>query len=305
MDSGSADFWVGSENCQSEGGGGCGNHTFLGTQSSSSFVDTNQQFSVTYGSGEVSGDIVTDNVAIAGLQLNTHTFGVANTESVQFSSDSTPFDGLMGLAQSALSEQGVDTPVESLSKAGLIPGTITSFKLGRVADGDNDGEVTFGSLDTSKFQQNTLTTFDNVNTQGFWEGAMDAVTVDGQDLGLQGRTAILDTGTTLIIAPDADAKAVHAAIPGSQSDGQGGFTIPCTTSSSVALSFGGTSFAIDPRDLLFQPVDPNDPTGDCVSGISSGQIGGATEWLVGDVFLKNVYFSTDEDKNAISLATLV
>ena len=28
---------------------------------------------------------------------------------------------------------------------------------------------------------------------------MDAVTVDGQDLGLQGRTAILDTGTTLIL----------------------------------------------------------------------------------------------------------
>lgn len=304
MDSGSADFWVGSENCQSEGGGGCGNHTFLGSQSSSTFVDNNQPFNVTYGSGEVSGDIVTDNVAIAGLQLNTHTFGVANTESVQFSSDATPFDGLMGLAQSTLSEQGVDTPVESLSKAGLIPATITSFKLGRVADADNDGEVTFGSLDTSKFDQNSLVTFDNVNQEGFWEGAMDAVTVGGQDLGLKGRTAILDTGTTLIIAPDADAQAVHAAIPGAQSDGQGGFTIPCTTSTPVALSFGGTSFAIDPRDLLFSPVDPNDPTGDCVSGISSGQIGAATEWLVGDVFLKNVYFSTNEDKNAISLATL-
>ena len=105
---------------------------------------------------------------------------------------------------------------------------------------------------------------------------MNAVTVNGQDLGLQGRTAILDTGTTLIIAPDSDAAAVHAAIPGAQSDGQGGFTIPCTTTASVALSFGGTSFAIDTRDLLFAPVDPNDLTGDCVSGISSGQIGGAT-----------------------------
>ena len=49
---------------------------------------------------------------------------------------------------------------------------------------------------------------------------MDAVTVDGQDTGLQGRTAILDTGTTLIIAPDADAQAVHAAIPGAKSAGQ-------------------------------------------------------------------------------------
>jgi len=63
-------------------------------------VDTSKPFSVTYGTGSVSGDIITDNIAIAGLQLNQHTFGVATTESVDFSDNSTPFDGLMGLAQS-------------------------------------------------------------------------------------------------------------------------------------------------------------------------------------------------------------
>lgn len=83
-----------------------------------------------------------------------------------------------------------------------------------------------------------------------------------------------------MVAPASDAAAVHNLIQGSQSDGQGGFTVPCTTNASVALSFGGTSFAIDSRDIAIQPVDPNDPTGDCVSGISSGNIGGATEWLV-------------------------
>ena len=30
-----------------------------------------------------------------------------------------------------------------------------------------------------------------------------------------------------------------------------------------------------------------------------------SEWLVGDVFLKNAYFSVDVGKNAISLAKLV
>lgn len=67
----------------------------------------------------------------------------------------------------------------------------------------------------------------------------------------------------------------------------------------------GTSFAIDPRDLLFAPVDANDLTGDCVSGISSGSVGGANEWLVGDVFLKNAYFSTNVNTNQIQLAKLV
>ncbi|PPQ83461.1 hypothetical protein CVT25_007052 [Psilocybe cyanescens] len=305
MDSGSADFWVGAENCQSEGGGDCGNHNFLGPQSSSSFVDTNAPFSVTYGTGDVSGDIITDDVSIAGLALNAHKFGVATSESVDFSSDQTPFDGLMGLAQSTLSEQQTLTPVESLAAANLIPDSITSYKISRLLDNKNDGEITFGALDPTKFDAQTLISVPNVNTQGFWEADLQAITVNGQDSGLSGRTAILDTGTTLIVAPAADAQAVHDLINGAQSDGQGGFTVPCTLTDSVALQFGGQTFAIDPRDIAFTPVDPNDPTGDCVSGITSGDIGGPEEWLVGDVFLKNAYFSTDVSKNTVSLAKLI
>jgi Eukaryotic aspartyl protease len=41
-----------------------------------------------------------DNLNIAGLALNGHTFGVATSESVDFSDNSVPFDGIMGLAQS-------------------------------------------------------------------------------------------------------------------------------------------------------------------------------------------------------------
>jgi hypothetical protein len=48
----------------------------------------------------------------------------------------------------------------------------------------------------------------------------------------------------------------------------------------------------------------NDPTGDCISGISAGNVGDATEWLVGDTFLKSVYFSHNVDTNSMSLAKL-
>ena len=183
-----------------------------------------------------------------------------------------------------LSNQGVLTPVESLAKAGLITDAITSYKISRLSDGLNDGEITFGALDTTKFDSSTLTTFDNVasgTAAGFWEGAMDAITVNGTDTGLTGRTAILDTGTTLIVAPPADAAAVHAQIPGAQSDGQGGFVIPCDTTASVALTFGGTAFAINSEDLIFAAADNTNTN--CVSGISSGQIIDATTWLVSSV----------------------
>jgi hypothetical protein len=325
MDSGSADLWVGAEKCQSVAGGDCvsftsdlfsrfinlliltalkGNHVFLGPQSSSSFVDSQKPFNVTYGTGSVQGDIVADDVVIAGLSLPGHTFGVATRETEDFASDNTTFDGIMGLAQSTLSEQKTLTPVESLAQAGQIKDAIVSFKISRLAEGKNDGEATFGGLDTSKFDQNTLVTLENLSNEGFWEAGLDAVSVDGTNLNLNGRSAILDTGTTLMVLPAADAKVIHEAIPGAK-EIDGTFTVPCTTNSSLALTFGKQPFAIDPRDLTFLPVDPNDLTGDCISGISVGQLGGADTWLVGDVFLKNAYFSTNVGKNSIQLAKLI
>lgn len=301
MDSGSADFWVGSESCQSRQGT-CGNHTFLGSKSSSSFVQSNQNFNVTYGSGNVAGVLCQDNVNMAGLQLKNHTFGVANEESVQFSADTVPFDGLMGLAQSTLSNEKVPTPVESLASNGLISSAISSFKISRLADQLNDGQVTFGGLDSTKFVASTLITIPNVSKIGFWEGALNAITVNGQNTGMTGRTAILDTGTTLIIAPPADTLAVMAMLGGKCDTQQ--CTIPCTSNASVALSFGNASFTIDPRDMVVLPVDVNDPTGDCTAGIQPGTIGTDTEWLVGDVFLKNAYLSVDTKNNQISLAKL-
>jgi len=296
MDSGSADFWVGSEQCQD-----CSsNATLLGSQGSSSFVASNQQFEVQYGSGAVAGLKCQDTVNLAGLSLTNHSFGVALQESQQFTG--APIDGLMGLAQSTLSEQGVPTPVESLATAGLISAPIASFKISRLSDQLNDGEITFGALDTTKFDQNTLTAFDNVNQQGFWEGAVDDFSVGGQSAGLQGRTAILDTGTTLILAPAQDAATVMQML-GGQCDQQQ-CTIPCTANASLALTFGNTAFSIEPQDMAVLPVDINDPTGNCTAGIQPGSVGGANEWLVGDVFLKNAYFSVDQSTNQISLAKL-
>lgn len=234
------------------------------------------------------------------MTLRNHTFGVAKQETKDFSAPGVPFDGLMGLALSPLSNQRVPTPIEALVTQGMVAQPVMGYRLARVEDG-NDGEVTFGGVDAQKYVGN-LTELDNVSKQGFWEGAMDSVKFNGQDLGLSGRTAILDTGTTLIVAPKADADAVHAAIAGSRSDGQGGYYIPCTTRQRLSLTFGGTEFTIDPRDLTFLPVNQDDLTGDCVSSISSGQVGEEHEWLVGATFLKNVYFATNAQTNTIGLA---
>ena len=87
-------------------------------------------------------------------------------------------------------------------------------------------------------------------------------------------------GTTLMILPEADALAIHNHIPGAQSVGQGGFTVPCNTSAVVALTYAGQSFTIDTRDLAWYPVNSSDPNGDCASGIAAGNFSEFNEWLV-------------------------
>lgn len=83
-----------------------------------------------------------------------------------------------------------------MQKEGLIKEAITSYKLSRLGDGKNDGEVTFGALNPDKFDSGSLVTFKNVNKDGFWEGNIDSFKMNGKDVNLSGkRTGILDTGT--------------------------------------------------------------------------------------------------------------
>ena len=209
--------------------------------------------------------------------MNKHQFGVAHIEATIFSDDN--FDGILGTAGSSLSEQGGPTLIECLVKNGLISEAITSYKISRFSDGLNDGQVTFGGLDKSKFHPNTLVTFKSINERGFWEGSVN-ISVGGKDIGLQNRTAIFDTGSATIIAPEDDARTLHTAIPGAESINDGGYTIPCNNTAVVSLTFGGRTFDINPIDLLFIPVDRNDPKGRCYSSISSTLVfGGPKQWL--------------------------
>lgn len=204
-------------------------------------------------------------------------------------------DGELTCSNQALSEQKTLTPVEALKANGLIGEAITSYKISRFLDKKDDGQITFGSvpliypiliiylflcsgLDETKFDPKTLVTVDNVSKGGFWAAALDSASVNEIDLNLDGRTCILDTGTTLIAAPAEDAKALHAAIPGAKSDGNTGFTIPCGTDASVAFSFGGRAFTINSSDLVFSNTSTD---GICASAIHEfANSEGSTQWLV-------------------------
>ncbi|KAJ6468432.1 acid protease [Mycena sanguinolenta] len=301
LDSGSGDFWVGSDSCTAQsGGGGCGNHTFLGAGNSQSFANTGKNWSVTYGSGAASGDLITDTLVLANMVLRNHTFGVAHSLSSEFTRDGA-VDGLMGLGGATLSAERVPTPVQALKNAGFIDAAITSYRLPRALDGTNNGEITFGGLDDTKFDPTTLVTMNNTDPNGFWKAPLEGISVNGVDVsGIASTDGLMDTGTTLLVVPANEAAAIHAKIPGAIRQNSGQYTVPCNTNATVALKFGGKSFPINPKDLPFASLGKT--SGDCSSGISSSS--GST-MVVGDTFLKSVYFSTNADDNTITLAQAI
>jgi hypothetical protein len=91
----------------------------------------------------------------------------------------------------------------------------------------------------------------------------------------------------MILPPD-DALAIHNAIPGFVTDGLGDFAFPCSTSLNIAIKFAGHEFSISPKDYVGAPATGTKSKNLCQSNIVGQQVGSADQWLLGDVFLKNV-----------------
>ncbi len=197
------------------------------------------------------------------------------------------------------SRLGTPTLMDIMASQQLLRANLFGVHLSRSADGANDGQITFGAPDSSKFSGD-LSYIDSVSTDGLWEIPADGAGVDGQSLGFTGKTAIIDTGTSYILMPPEDAKALHAKLPGSENSGET-YNIPCDTNLPVQFIFSGVTYDVSPKDYVGKP----DKTGKtCSSNIIGHQSFGPDAWLLGDVYLKNVYTVFDFDKDRIGMLSM-
>jgi cathepsin D len=187
--------------------------------------------------------------------------------------------------------------MEVLEGAKLLKANILGINLQRNADGATDGQIVFGDVDKSKFVADISYT-STVTDVDRWEIPLDDASVDGKVLSFKGKSAIIDTGTSFILLPPADAAQLHSLIPGSQPSGVN-FNMPCSSTAVVQFIFSGVTYAVSPKDYVGTP----DSTGQtCVSNIIGHAAFGPDEWLLGDVFLKNVYTVFDFDQDRIGFA---
>jgi hypothetical protein len=255
-------------------------------------------FSVAYGTGSVKGVQGTDTVHLGSISVPL-TFGLAQSVSDEFLS--YPMDGILGLGRPDTVKSGttgVNAPslMDTLISQKIISSKLYGLALWRSADGgSNDGEINFGSPDTSRYDGNLNYISAITSTNGFWEIPIADAGVDGKKVGLTGRTAIIDSGTSFILMPKSDAAKLHQAIPNSSQNGET-FTVPCDATNKVQIVFGSITYNISPKDYVGSPSGS-----DCASNIIGRQVFSSSQWLVGDVFLKNVYTVFDYDQQRVGL----
>jgi cathepsin D len=289
LDTGSPSSWVFSSACTDTV---CTTHHTFDKTASSSYVSNSSTFSVGYGSGNVKGDLGQDVFNLAGMDV-TFSFGTATFANDTFSN--YPLDGILGLGRSQTGGWTIPSFMDVVSKNKYITSNIVGFSLSRAIDNKKDGEVNFGTVDTTKFDGKISYT---ATISPAWTIPMDEVYMNGQALGLTNRAATIDTGTTYILIPPADAKTLFARIPGSFQSEEN-YIIPCNSTAKLELSFSGIKYTILPDDYIGASS-----TGGCVSTIVGHQSSGPNDWLVGDVFLKNVYSVFDFDNGQIGFGTL-
>ncbi|KAF9974275.1 hypothetical protein BGZ73_002362 [Actinomortierella ambigua] len=221
-------------------------------------------------------------------------------------------DGIMGLWYFG---QGVTVPVlDRMKNATVLDQNIMGVYLkssDQTAKGlapNQGGEVTFGGINAARYT-GELSYINNVGPSP-WTIPLSGVAVDGKAFGVKNVTAIMDTGTTAFLIPEADADAINGAIPGAQKvPANSLWVLPCNGTSKMTLTFGGFSGDVPYEDLILESTATLTTMGRyCVSTVMypGNTFSQLDSWLIGDAFLKNVFsvydFSTPTGR--IGLAKL-
>ncbi|KAH7906840.1 acid protease [Hygrophoropsis aurantiaca] len=294
FDTGSSDLFLPGMDCNSS----CNGHERYDPSVSSTSKDLGKTFSLEYGDGStVSGEQYSDTVTIAGLTAVKQTLGAASTYSTGFEISSFPADGLMGMGFPQISDFNANPFFQTLVADGVVTEAVFSFKLAR-----SGSELFLGGTNTDLYTGDF--TFVPVTTEGYWQVELDGLSANGDTIST-GHDSIIDTGTTLIVIDTASADKFYQAIGGksalADSAGQGLYTYPCASTPSISLTFGGVKWPVSVESFNMGPVSSG--SADCIGGISA-QDSDEDFWIVGDVFLQNVYTAFDVGNTQVGFAEL-
>ncbi|KAM4047759.1 gastricsin-like [Anomaloglossus baeobatrachus] len=291
FDTGSSNLWVPSSNCQSEA---CGNHNVFNPSQSSTYTSNGQQFTMSYGSGSVSGVFGYDTVNVQGLTITNQEIGLTYTESGS-SFYYSKFDGIFGMAYPAMSAGGATTVMQ-----GMLQQNLLNYPIFSVYMSSQSGEVIFGGVDNSLYSGQI--TWAPVAQEVYWLIGIDEFAVNGQATGWcsQGCQAIVDTGTSPLTIPQQYMGTLLQYLGAQQENGE--FVVDCNNVQnlpSISFTINGNQFPIPASGYI------NQYNGYCSVAVEETYLpsqNGQPLWILGDVFLRQYYSVYDMSNNRVGFA---
>lgn len=157
---------------------------------------------ITFGTGEMSGVYIRDNICLGSDSICCKADFVAATEESDEPFSLVPFDGILGLSLPQMAEGSNFSVLDMLVTSGVLHEGLFGVFFGNEGE---QSEITFGSY--KKEQMATELFWAPVTVPGYWQVAMSDVTLDNKNLGLCGAggghncQVAVDTGTSLLAGP--------------------------------------------------------------------------------------------------------
>jgi hypothetical protein len=304
-------------------------HRKFNSSLSNTFEPVDQTFTEAFGDGltadatqmlSASGVVGNDVVGIGGLRLEKMNISLITNQSIEFALG--PFDGILGMGYKASSTTSSKAVFQQLIDQNQVSEAQFGFYLSPADSGS--AELTLGGIDNSKIVgpayplpvDRTLTTEIGIMIANF-----STIIVNGRDSGISG-PAIVDTGTTTLLAPNNDvaAKIYSLISPDIQLlNPLGLFGMPCDKfehlDATIQFKFGTSIFTVPSSDFLVGIVPASEATVGIYAGmdnlcqcpVNGGGLGGTFSgltdlWVVGASILKRYYSIWNYNEMGLSLA---
>jgi len=243
-----------------------------------------------YGTGEATGVIIQDKVCVGSTCARADIVAAVEESDAPFAD--APFDGILGMGLTALSEASAFNLMDCMVRDKAIKSGMFSVFLG--ATDAEESEILFGSYRT-EHMVDKLFWVPVMSGEGFWQVPLEAISVHGKHLvSSPNASAILDTGTSLLAGPP---EVINALLD------QLNVASDCSNFASlpdIAFIVAGHTLSLSPQDY----VDRDGSGKECTMPLMTQDVkpGEGPVWILGDPFLRKYYTVYNRDTLEVGFA---
>jgi len=293
FDTGSSNLWIPAANCSD-----CGAHPTFKATDSSTYVPNGAPFNIQYGSGPVSGYLGADDLNVGGLAVSNVTFAeITDASGLGLAYLIGAFDGILGMAFQTISVDNLPPVFFEMIDQGVVDKPIFAFYL--ETSGQN-GELMFGGADPTHYSGNMVQV--PLISDTYFEVALNDMSTATTGKITKTTKAILDTGTSLLALPTADATAFAKAVGASPTINPNEYTVDCGSVPNLptmSITIGGQTFTLTGAQYTINVEDV-----ECLLAVTGIDIPAPAGPLVilGDPFLRTYYAAFDVVNKQVGLA---